>query len=118
VDTDPAHYTWWLDVESENTWQPDSDAGQARNRASLEGMAAYLITRGGEVGVYAVPGQWREIVGTVTWDSNLYRLDSWIPGASTAAGAAANCRRSPLTNGGDVAIAQYVSGDRDMNVAC
>jgi hypothetical protein len=118
VDADPAHYSWWLDVESENTWQSGTPAGQARNRAALEGMAAYLIARGGEVGVYAVPAQWRQIVGAVTWDSNLYRLDSWLPGAATASGAAANCRRDPLTNGGEVAIAQYVDGDRDVNVPC
>ena len=118
VDADPAGYTWWLDVETANTWQSATAAGQARNRAALEGMAAYLIARGGTVGIYAVPTQWRQIAGTVTWDSNLYRLDSWLPGATSQAGAAANCRRAPLTNGGQVTLAQYVSGGLDRNASC
>jgi hypothetical protein len=118
VDPDPARYTWWLDVETANTWQSGSAAAQARNRAALEGMAAYLIARGGSVGVYAVPAQWREVAGTVTWDSNLYRLDSWLPGAVTESGAEANCRREPLTNGGRVALSQYVRDGLDRNVVC
>jgi hypothetical protein len=118
VDADASHYTWWLDVESANTWQSATPAGQARNRAALEGMAAYLITRGGSVGLYAVPAEWRQIAGTVTWDSNLYRLPSWLPGASTQAAATENCRTAALTNGGRVLLAQYVSGGLDRNVSC
>jgi len=118
VDASPGSYTWWLDVESANSWQPPTPAGQARNRAALEGMAAYLRTRGGSVGLYALPAEWQEIAGTVTWDSNLYRLPSWLPGASSPAGAAAACRHSPLTNGGEVAVTQFVSDDRDGDVSC
>jgi hypothetical protein len=118
VDADPAHYTWWLDVEDANTWQSGSTAAQARNRAALEGMAAYLNARGATVGLYAVPMQWRQIVGTVPSGSNLYRLDSWLPGASTLSGASANCRKAPLTAGGRVTLAQYVSGGVDRNLSC
>jgi len=118
VDADPAHYTWWLDVEAANTWQSATAAGQSRNRAALEGMAAYLTSRGGAVGLYSLPGDWRLIAGTVTWDSSLYRLASWLPGASTQSGAAANCRRPALTNGGRVTLAQFVSGGMDRNVSC
>src|SRR3712207_6767412 len=42
VDTLPSRYTWWLDVETENTWQSGSAGALARNRATLEGMTAYL----------------------------------------------------------------------------
>src|SRR4051794_4679331 len=118
VDADPAHYTWWLDVEDANTWQSGSTAAQGRNRAALEGMAAYLIARGAPVGSYAVPTQWRQITGTVPTDSNLYRLNSWLPGASTLSGASANCGRTPLTAGGRVTLAQYVSGGLDRNLSC
>jgi hypothetical protein len=118
VDASPGSYTWWLDVESANTWQSATSAGQARNRASLEGMAAYVRSRGGSVGLYAIPADWREIVGTVTWDSNLYRLPSWLPGATSQSGAIADCRRPPLTNGGRVSLSQFVSGGLDQDVSC
>jgi hypothetical protein len=118
VDAAPGSYTWWLDVEAANTWQTATSAGQARNRATLEGMAAYLRSRGGSVGLYAIPSDWRQIVGTVTWDSNLYRLPSWLPGESSQAGATAACRKAPLTNGGRVALAQFVSDGWDGDVSC
>jgi hypothetical protein len=35
VDGRPSSYTWWLDVETMNTWQSGSPAAQARNRATL-----------------------------------------------------------------------------------
>ena len=41
----PGDYIWWLDVETDNTWQSGSAAALARNRAPLEGMAAYLASR-------------------------------------------------------------------------
>ena len=118
VDADPASYTWWLDVESANTWQTATAAGQARNRATLEGMAAYLRSRGGSVGLYATPADWRLIAGTVTWDSSLYRLPDWLPGATSQSGATAACRKEPLTNGGQVALSQHVSNDWDGDVPC
>jgi hypothetical protein len=118
VDTSPGSYTWWLDVETANTWQAATSAGQARNRASLEGMAAYVRSRGGSVGLYAIPSDWRQIAGTVTWDSNLYRLPSWLPGATSPSGAVANCRKPPLTNGGLVSLSQFVSGGLDHDVSC
>jgi hypothetical protein len=105
-------------VETENTWQSGSAAALARNRAALEGTAAYLVARGGSVGLYAVAPQWREIVGAVPWDSTLYRLGSWLAGADSAADAAAYCDRPPLVSGGRVALAQYVSGGLDRNVSC
>jgi len=118
VEPSPGSYTWWLDVEGANTWQSPTPAGQARNRAALEGMAAYLRTRGASVGLYAIPDEWQEIAGSVTWDSNLYRLPSWLPGASSAAGARAACDRPPLTNGGEVTLAQFVDDGLDGDVSC
>jgi hypothetical protein len=118
VDPDPAGYTWWLDVETANTWQSGSAAAQARNRAALEGMAAYIVARGGQPGLYALPSQWRRIAGAVTPDSPLYRLDSWLAGAGSAAAADAACDRPPLVDGGRVVLVQYVRGGLDRDLAC
>lgn len=114
----PARYTWWLDVETSNTWQNGSDDARARNRASLEGMAAYLRTRGADVGLYSTGQQWQQIVGDVPDDSPLAGLPSWLAGSSTLAEAVAACDLPPLVPEGRVTMTQYVPGDLDRNHSC
>ena len=118
VDDDPAAHRWWLDVETMNTWQWGSEAALERNRAALEGMAGYLQDAGAEVGVYSTGYQWSRIVGDVGPGSVLYDLDSWLAGAVSREGAVQNCAEPPLTGGGDVVLAQYVSGGLDHDVPC
>ena len=108
VDSQPGHYTWWLDVETDNTWQSGSTSAQARNRATLEGMTAYLTSRGATVGLYSPHTQWSQIVGSVGTTSNLAGRKSWLPGATSLSGATTNCKQAPLTPGGKVTLAQYV----------
>jgi hypothetical protein len=112
--TDPASYLWWLDVETENTWQADRVA----NRADLEGMTAYFQSIGARVGLYSTGRQWGQIVGEVPSESPLYGLPSWLAGARTLSGARSNCSLDPLTGGGTVTLTQYVSGNLDHNFSC
>jgi hypothetical protein len=70
------------------------------------------------VGIYSTAYQWRRIVGSVEPDSVLYELDSWLAGAESRSGAEDNCDEPPLTDGGDVVLAQYVRDDLDHNVSC
>lgn len=117
--TQPSGYTWWLDVETMNTWQYGSTAAQQRNRAALEGMAAYLLSRGAEVGLYSTGYQWGQIVGDeVDPGSVLAGRDSWLAGSTTLAGAVATCAEPPLVPRGDVTLAQYVVDGLDHNHAC
>ena len=118
IDDDPAAYRWWLDVETMNTWQAGSTAALERNRATLEGQAAYLQESGAEVGLYSTGQQWRRIVGEVGPDSLLHDLDSWLAGARSRAGALQNCAEPPLTDGGRVVLAQYVEDGLDHDVPC
>jgi hypothetical protein len=118
VDRQPDRYTWWLDVETTNTWQAGSPEALARNRATLEGMTAYLLAREAEVGVYSTSRQWAQIVGSVPTDSNLAGRDSWLAGATTQAGAQAACRAAPLAPGGRVLLSQYVRDGLDRNQSC
>jgi hypothetical protein len=118
VDSRPSNYTWWLDVETANTWRYGSAAALDRNRAVLEGMTAYLEQLGARVGVYGLAGEWPRIVGTVAAGSPLHRLDSWLAGARSLADAAAACARAPLLAGGTVAVVQFVSGGLDQDVSC
>lgn len=114
----PADYTWWLDVETANTWQRGSEDGRLRNRATLEGMAAYLEFRGAEVGLYSTHEQWAEIAGSVPADSSLAGLPSWLAGSVTLAEAVAACDQPPLVPEGRVVLTQYVPDDLDLDHAC
>ena len=118
VDSQPSRYVWWLDVETLNTWQYGSVEARDRNRAALEGMAAYLLSRNAEVGIYSTGRQWSQIVGTVEDDSVLAGLDSWLAGSETADEAEAACRKAPLLSDGEVVLSQYVRDDLDHNVSC
>ena len=115
---DLAGLSWWLDVETMNTWQTDGAQARRNNRATLEGMAEHLLSVGGRVGLYSTGYQWSRIVGTVPSSSSLYDLDSWLAGARSAREAAANCGDDPLVDGGRVVLAQYVDDDLDHNWSC
>ncbi|SFE15853.1 hypothetical protein [Blastococcus tunisiensis] len=118
LDSQPARYTWWLDVETMNTWQQGSDEARARNRATLEGMAGYLLSRDAEVGVYSTGYQWSRIVGEVDDDSVLAGLDSWLAGSLTLDQAREACEQDPLLPGGEVVLSQYVRDGLDHNTSC
>jgi hypothetical protein len=118
VDSRPSRYTWWLDVETMNTWQSGGSAALARNRATLEGMSTYLTSQGGRVGVYSTGQQWSQVVGTVPAGSTLTGRDSWLAGATSLSGAQAACRRSALVPGGQVTLSQYLQGGLDRNLSC
>jgi hypothetical protein len=114
----PSRYTWWLDVETMNTWQSGSSEALARNRAALEGMTAYLLSRGARVGLYSTGYQWGQIVGSVPSTSNLVGRNSWLAGATTLTQAKRNCAQAPLVPGGRVTLTQYVPGNLDRNHSC
>lgn len=118
VATDPAAYTWWLDVETTNTWQSGSSQAQTRNKATLEGMTAYVTLHGGMVGIYSTSTQFHQIAGYPSSGSTLYHVDSWLAGASSASGAETNCTKPPLLAGGHVLLAQYVVSGLDHDVSC
>jgi hypothetical protein len=118
VDGRASSYTWWLDVETMNTWQSGSVDALARNRATLEGMTALLVARGGQVGLYSTNQQWAQVVGAVPAGSPLAGRNSWLAGASSLTGAQAACAKPPLAPGGRVTLTQYVQSGLDRNNSC
>jgi hypothetical protein len=112
-------YTWWLDVETMNTWQSGSSAALGRNTAALEGMTNYFNSKGATVGLYSTAVQWNQIVGsTVATDSNLNGLANWRPSGASLDNAKANCLVDPLTTGGFISLTQYVQQNLDKNHSC
>jgi hypothetical protein len=112
-------YTWWLDVETMNTWQQGSEAALRRNVAALEGWVSYFENQSGWVGLYSTAYQWGEITGNfISGDSNLRGLPNWRPSGSTVNNAQANCTLSPLTDGGYISLTQFIKKGLDYNYSC
>lgn len=101
--------TWWLDVETSNTWSADT----VQNQNSLQGENDALTTNGATtVGVYSTTAQWNSITGS--WQNN---WPSW--GATTwktANQAKTYCSGHQFT-GGVTWLIQF-QGKVDQDYAC
>ena len=103
--------TWWLDVETENTWMSDP----LQNQNSLQGETDALRNRGvPTIGVYSTTAQW----GTITagWQNG---LPSW--GATTwktAKQAATYCTGHQFTGGPSYLMQYKAVRGIDQNYAC
>ena len=120
VQTDPAKYIWWLDVETENSWKLSGTTFDAQsNTAVLEGMTAYFKSTGAQVGLYSTGAQWSQIVGkAVSSSSNLNGLINWRPGGANLTTAKSACKATPLTTGGKVVLTQFIANSLDYNYSC
>lgn len=117
VSVDLADTVVWLDVETGNTWQTGTE-GLERNAAALEGMAAFYVVRGAEVGLYSTAYQWNLIVGANGLTGTLAGLDSWLAGATNLRTAGAFCDTRPALTGGDVTLTQWVQRGFDNDLSC
>jgi len=107
----PTANTWWLDVETGNSWRTDVSL----NVAALRGAVAYLNSVGvASVGFYSTQQQWNEITG----GTDVFAASpSWVAGARTARQASSNCSLTAFT-GGSVALTQYFSKGFDADMRC
>lgn len=118
INTNPATYRWWLDVETANSWQDGSAAALANNVAVLEGLVSHFQAIGATVGLYSTPFQWSQITGdTLNPSSNLNYLPTWLPGAQNLTQAQASCHHSPLTPTSHLTLTQYTD-QFDHNYPC
>jgi hypothetical protein len=105
------NHTWWLDVETTNSWS----ANQRANLADIQGMIDFLRSRSGvTVGIYSTSYQWGVITGGASFPS----LPNWVAGARDAAEAASFCTPSKSFTGGPVTVVQFPSGGYDGDYAC
>lgn len=119
INSNTADYTWWLDVETMNTWQSGSNQALIRNTAAIEGFGAYYQSKGADIGLYSTATQWAEITGNnITTTSNLIGLPNWRPSGASLANAKANCNVATLTPGGYISLTQYVVKNLDHNHSC
>lgn len=111
--------TWWLDVETSNTWEAleygETSKYHANDTAVLKGMRAYLRGRGiRAVGVYSTAHQWERITG----GARLGRAPVWYAGLGGASSAAKRCSPAFSFTGGPVRRTQFLRNGYDANHAC
>ena len=103
--------TWWLDVETHNTWE-SLEYGETRkylrnDTAVLAGMKHALLRRGVRaVGVYSTAHQWERITG----GASLGQAPVWYAGVGSRSLAASRCRARFSFTGGPVRMTQYRTG--------
>ena len=123
-------FTWWLDVETANSWNGDGPS----NAADLQGSVDYLRSHGvPAAGIYSTSAQWSSITGGYSaTNASTYAADwapeftaqypmtgspVWVAGLGTSSNASSNCNSS--FTGGPVWLAQYSDGSGyDADLAC
>ena len=108
VETDA---TWWLDVETANSWRID----RTLNVATLHGAVDFLESMDvEEVGFYSTPLLWwRVTFGT----GDFVDYPAWHAGGHTRAGAEDRCEGQAFT-GGELRMVQWVEKGLDHNIRC
>lgn len=104
--------TWWLDVETSNTW----NTNVVQNQNSLQGEHDALMNSGATtVGVYSTSAQWKSITGS--WQNNWpnWGATTW----TTASQAKTYCTGHQFT-GGPSYLMQFTPkrATLDQDVAC
>lgn len=98
--------TWWLDVETANSWSDDTGL----NAQVIRGALDFLAGTRKRVGIYSTPRQWWQIAGGYNPGGS---IGNWVAGAdSTEDGAMCS---KPLWGGGSVWIFQYLNLDIDLD---
>ena len=105
----PRH-SWWLDVETGNSWSRNVGL----NRASILGSLTYLRSQGVPVGAYSTRYQWGRITGGLV----LADVPAWVAGARSRADAPRFCAPAYSFTGGPVVMVQWVEHNLDHDLLC
>ena len=103
--------TWWLDVETANSWRID----RKLNVTALHGAVDFLESMEvEEVGFYSTPLLWWRVTGGT---DEFAHYPAWHAGGRTRTGAEDGCEGDAFT-GGELRMVQWVEGGLDRNVTC
>jgi hypothetical protein len=103
--------TWWLDVETANSWRLD----HSLNVAALHGAVDFLESMDvEEVGFYSTPLLWWRVTrGT----DDFAEYPAWHAGGRTRSGAEDRCDDRGFT-GGELRMVLWVEDGLDRNIRC
>lgn len=110
----PASTSWWLDVETSNSWRDDN---LSLNVAALQGEADYLLGAGvTRIGFYSTTYQW----GVITGGTQVFAAyPSWGAGARNEKVATNLCQTTTTSfTGGPLTLVQYPYSGFDADLRC
>lgn len=102
----------WVDVEHvpDFEWSGDLEA----NAAVVQGAVRGYQDAGYRVGLYSTQSLWADVVGDLA-----LRLPEWRPAGETSRSEAlSRCGRGSAFQGGRAVLAQWVVGQRDLDITC
>jgi hypothetical protein len=104
--------SWWLDVETENSW---SSMDLSLNQYTIQGIVDTLHRNSpAAVGIYSTGYQWRKIVGNLPVTGV---RANWVATGSPSA-EVAHGRCGTGFSGAPVWLVQYLQGGFDTNYVC
>lgn len=107
----PVANSWWLDVESANSWEANTE----NNVAELQAEFDFLKSTGAaSVGFYSPASNWQTITGGTGEFAN---APAWVPGATSEADAQMRCASSGV-NGGPTVLVQFSSSSGPADLSC
>ena len=112
--------TWWLDVETANSWCGQSGTSctdLTLNQHAIQGLIDTFTHIGAvPVGIYSNRTQWSAIVGNLPIAGV---TSNWVAsGRYTAQEAATYCSSSASFSGAPVSLVQFLGGPVDRDYAC
>lgn len=115
IEASPALTTWWLDVETSNSWRDDD---LTLNVAALQGEVAFLRDVAGvtRLGFYSTTYQW----GLITGGTKVFaEYPSWGAGARNERIARSVCDSTTTSfTGGPLVLMQFPYSGFDANIRC
>ena len=110
----PAQATWWLDVETSNSWRGDVSLNVAALHGEVDSLLANGVS-GSRIGFYSTTVQWGQVTGATT-DFSGYL--SWGAGSPNEKVAKSHCVSTPGFTGGRLALVQYPYAGFDADLPC
>ena len=107
-----SHGTWWLDVETANSWRRDPSL----NVVTLHGAVDFLESKGvAEVGFYSTPLLWWRVT---RGSEDFAAYPAWHAGGRHIEGAEAMCESGGAFTGGELRMVQWIEDGLDRNLRC
>jgi hypothetical protein len=108
----PDGVTWWLDVETANSWRWN----RSLNVASLHGSVDFLESMdAGEIGFYSTPLLWWRVTGGT---DDFADYAAWHAGGRSRDEAERRCAEHEAFTGGELRMVQWIEGGLDTNLLC